>query len=154
MEASDGVIRGNVELLMKLVAALDAAGVELIAENAVSSSGGRGVRLKGRSRMTVTLALVCVTAWLAARRRGDRHRPQAAGTAIVYGASLAAALLALTAGVAQLLGAGAPVSITLPLGLPWLGAHFRLDALSAFFLFRRRPRRRGGEPVCARLRPA
>ena len=24
--------------------------------------------------------------------------------------------------------------MTLPLGLPWLGAHFRLDALSAFFL--------------------
>jgi transcriptional regulator with XRE-family HTH domain len=47
MEASDGVIRGNVESLMKLVAALDAAGVELISEHAVSSGGGRGVRLKG-----------------------------------------------------------------------------------------------------------
>jgi len=30
MEASDGVIRGNVDSLMKLVTALDAAGVELI----------------------------------------------------------------------------------------------------------------------------
>ena len=47
MEASDGVIRGNVDSLMKLVAALEAAGVELITENAVSSGGGRGVRLKG-----------------------------------------------------------------------------------------------------------
>ena len=47
MDASDGVIRGNVDSLMKLVAALEAAGVELIAENAVSSGGGRGVRLKG-----------------------------------------------------------------------------------------------------------
>jgi transcriptional regulator with XRE-family HTH domain len=46
MEASDGVIRGNVDSLMKLVAALDAAGVELISDNATSSSGGRGVRLK------------------------------------------------------------------------------------------------------------
>ena len=46
MEASDGVIRGNVDSLMKLVAALEAAGVELISENATSSSGGRGVRLK------------------------------------------------------------------------------------------------------------
>ena len=46
MEASDGVIRGNVDSLMKLVAALEAAGVELIPENATSSSGGRGVRLK------------------------------------------------------------------------------------------------------------
>lgn len=46
MEASEGVIRGNVDSLMKLVAALDAAGVLLIAEGAVSSGGGRGVRLK------------------------------------------------------------------------------------------------------------
>lgn len=47
MEASDGVIRGNVDSLMKLVGALDAAGIELIGEGAVSSSGGRGIRLKG-----------------------------------------------------------------------------------------------------------
>ena len=47
MEASEGVIRGNVELLMKLIAALDAAGIELIAEGAVSAQGGRGIRLKG-----------------------------------------------------------------------------------------------------------
>jgi transcriptional regulator with XRE-family HTH domain len=46
MEASDGVIRGNVDSLMKLVGALDAAGIELIGENALSSGGGRGVRLK------------------------------------------------------------------------------------------------------------
>jgi transcriptional regulator with XRE-family HTH domain len=46
MEASDGVIRGNVDSLMKLVAALDAAGIELIPEKAASSGGGRGVRLK------------------------------------------------------------------------------------------------------------
>jgi transcriptional regulator with XRE-family HTH domain len=46
MEASEGVIRGNVDSLMKLVAALDGAGIELIAEGAVSQLGGRGVRLK------------------------------------------------------------------------------------------------------------
>jgi transcriptional regulator with XRE-family HTH domain len=46
MEASEGVIRGNVDSLMKLVAALDSAGIELIGEGAVSQSGGRGVRLK------------------------------------------------------------------------------------------------------------
>jgi len=50
MEASEGVIRGNVESLMKLIAALDAAGIELINEGAISDKGGRGVRLKaGRS---------------------------------------------------------------------------------------------------------
>ena len=46
MEASEGVIRGNVDSLTKLVSALDAAGIELIAEGAASRSGGRGIRLK------------------------------------------------------------------------------------------------------------
>jgi transcriptional regulator with XRE-family HTH domain len=46
MEASNGVIRGNVESLTKLISALDDAGVELIGEGAVSQSGGRGVRLR------------------------------------------------------------------------------------------------------------
>ena len=46
MEASEGVIRGNVDSLTKLVSALGAAGIELIAEGTVSHSGGRGIRLK------------------------------------------------------------------------------------------------------------
>ena len=46
MEASDGVVRGNVDSLMKLVDALAANGIELIGEGASSSGGGRGVRLK------------------------------------------------------------------------------------------------------------
>ena len=46
MEASEGVIRGNVESLTKLVAALENAGVELIREGAASAGGGRGVRLR------------------------------------------------------------------------------------------------------------
>ncbi len=46
MEASEGVIRGNVDSLMKLIGALEAAGLELIGEGAVSQGGGRGVRLK------------------------------------------------------------------------------------------------------------
>ena len=45
MEASDGVVRGNVDSLMKLVEALNRAGIELINEGATSSAGGRGVRL-------------------------------------------------------------------------------------------------------------
>jgi transcriptional regulator with XRE-family HTH domain len=48
METSDGVVRGNVESLTKLIEALDRAGVELIGEGAVSANGGRGVRLKRR----------------------------------------------------------------------------------------------------------
>ena len=50
MEASNGVVRGNVDSLMKLVDALAAAGIELISEGAASNGGGRGVRLKGEPR--------------------------------------------------------------------------------------------------------
>jgi len=46
MEASEGVIRGNVDSLVKLVGALGEAGIELIGEGATSGEGGRGVRLK------------------------------------------------------------------------------------------------------------
>jgi hypothetical protein len=49
MQASEGVIRGNVDSLMKLVKALNAVGMELIGEGAVSQAGGRGVRLKDRA---------------------------------------------------------------------------------------------------------
>ena len=45
MEASDGVVRGNVDSLVKLIEALQDAGIELIAEGTTSSQGGRGVRL-------------------------------------------------------------------------------------------------------------
>lgn len=46
METSTGNVRGNVDSLTKVVAALDGAGLELIGENTASPSGGRGVRLK------------------------------------------------------------------------------------------------------------
>jgi transcriptional regulator with XRE-family HTH domain len=46
MEAGTGVIRGQVGSLMKLIAALELHGIEVIAEGTPSQSGGRGVRLK------------------------------------------------------------------------------------------------------------
>ncbi len=46
MEASDNIVRGVVESLTRVVTALDQAGLELISEGAVSTGGGRGVRLK------------------------------------------------------------------------------------------------------------
>jgi predicted transcriptional regulator len=48
METSDGLIRGNVGSLTKVVQALEDMGVELIGEGSVSSVGGRGVRLRDR----------------------------------------------------------------------------------------------------------
>ncbi|MEJ0043472.1 MAG: helix-turn-helix domain-containing protein [Rhizomicrobium sp.] len=46
MEASEGVIRGNVDSLMKLVRALETLGIELLSEGTASTGGGRGVRLR------------------------------------------------------------------------------------------------------------
>ena len=46
MEASDGTVRGVIDTLIKVVEALDRAGIELIGEGAASTGGGRGVRLK------------------------------------------------------------------------------------------------------------
>mgnify|MGYP001767135408 CR=1 FL=1 len=46
MEASEGTVRGQVDSLMKLIGALEAAGIELIAEGAASGAGGRGIRMK------------------------------------------------------------------------------------------------------------
>ena len=46
MEASEGVVRGVVDTLMKVVQAINDSGVELIGEGQASERGGRGVRLK------------------------------------------------------------------------------------------------------------
>jgi transcriptional regulator with XRE-family HTH domain len=47
MESSNGVVRGVIDSLMKILAALEAAGIEFINEGAASPpGGGRGVRLR------------------------------------------------------------------------------------------------------------
>lgn len=46
MEASDGIVRGVVDTLVKVIDALAAAGVELVGEGQRSEAGGRGVRLR------------------------------------------------------------------------------------------------------------
>ena len=68
MEASEGVVRGNVESLTKLVEALNAAGIELIGDGAMSQSGGRGVRLRADGRVKD-----------ATDQRGLNARPDRAG---------------------------------------------------------------------------
>ena len=57
----------------------------------------------------------------------------AAGT-LVYGGTLAISALLLFSALAALLSGERGESLVLPLGLPWIGARFRVDALSAFFL--------------------
>jgi len=84
--------------------------------------------------MSATLVLWCVGVLLAAAAIGTATARLAAAGPIVYGTSLVASVLALGGAMDGLLGPAPPSSATLPLGLPWLGAHFRVDALAAFFL--------------------
>ena len=68
-----------------------------------------------------------VAALVLARRR--------VASALVYVLSLGATSVAFCVALASLLAPAAlGGSLTLPVGLPWLGAHFRLDALASFFL--------------------
>lgn len=46
MEASESQVRGVVDTLVKVIGALEDAGIELLGENAPSTGVGRGVRLK------------------------------------------------------------------------------------------------------------
>jgi hydrogenase-4 component B len=56
-------------------------------------------------------------------------------TAIVYSVTLTVSVIALLGSLRWLVADAQSVSdLTLPIGLPWLGAHFRLDALASFFL--------------------
>ena len=82
--------------------------------------------------MALPLILICIALLLATAAGAIALRRDA--TRRVYGASLALSTLALIVALAHLVSGGAPTGVVLPLGLPWIGAHFRLDALAAFFL--------------------
>jgi hydrogenase-4 component B len=82
--------------------------------------------LRGLMWCVAALLAVGAAAIPAARRRR--------ANAAVYGAALSISSVGLIIAAASLLGSGLPGTLVLPLGLPWLGAHFRLDALAAFFL--------------------
>jgi hydrogenase-4 component B len=84
--------------------------------------------------VTLTIALTCVAFLLVLSPLAVAAAGTRTGAFIVYGGSLVAAAASLIACLAHLLTAAASQSVVLPLGIPWLGAHFRLDALSAFFL--------------------
>ena len=84
--------------------------------------------------MTLTITLACAAVLLALAPLAVIIVRSPAATRLVYGACMVAAAVSLVAASAHLLGMGAPADITLPVGVPWLGAHFRIDSLSAFFL--------------------
>jgi hydrogenase-4 component B len=84
--------------------------------------------------MTLILLLLMAALLLAAGVGGlvlARHRD---GGVFIYGACVALCAAALVLALTQLLSGNPVLRLALPLGIPWLGAHFRLDGLSAFFL--------------------
>jgi hydrogenase-4 component B len=84
--------------------------------------------------MTLTIALASAAVLLALAVLAVAIGRSTTAARIVYGASMIVTAISLAAATAHLFGDAPPLTVTLPLGVPWLGAHFRLDALSAFFL--------------------
>ncbi|HXX04230.1 MAG TPA: hydrogenase 4 subunit B [Xanthobacteraceae bacterium] len=82
----------------------------------------------------LTIALACVTALFALSTIAVAIASSGIASRVVYGSSAIVTAISLAAAAAHLIGSTHPIQATLPLGIPWLGAHFRLDALSAFFL--------------------
>ena len=78
-------------------------------------------------------ALTAVAALLALAPIGALVRGEKRATAVTYGASLIVTALLAAISLAGLIS-GTSNATALPLGLPWIGAHFRIDALSSFFL--------------------
>jgi formate hydrogenlyase subunit 3/multisubunit Na+/H+ antiporter MnhD subunit len=76
--------------------------------------------------------LLCVAALLALSIAAVPLAGSPAGRPVVYGGCLGVTAVATLLAVASI--GAAPTTLVLPVGLPQLGAHFRLDALAAFFL--------------------
>jgi hydrogenase-4 component B len=80
----------------------------------------------------IALALTCIVLLLCLAVAGAFAALSPSGRHIVYGGALAISAASLLVALFSL--GAAPSVVTLPLGLPWTGAHFRLDPLAAFFL--------------------
>ncbi len=83
----------------------------------------------------VVLQMACVAGLLGLAFLAVVMSRSKAATAVIYSATLALSAIALIGSLRWLLGDTANAAdLTLPIGLPWLGAHFRVDALASFFL--------------------
>jgi hydrogenase-4 component B len=84
--------------------------------------------------MTSAFALSCVAILLATAVVAVAMARRTEATPAVYGLCLVVSLMLLAGALAELLGGGRGDTLTLPLGVPWVGANFRIDPLAAFFL--------------------
>jgi hydrogenase-4 component B len=82
----------------------------------------------------IALFLFCDAALLVLAAAGVPLARRPIGNKLLYAGTLVVSLLLLGAAVIHLISDTAPIATVLPLGLPWIGARFRVDALSAFFL--------------------
>ncbi|CAN7704736.1 hydrogenase 4 subunit B [Pararhizobium sp. LjRoot238] len=86
---------------------------------------------------SAVVMLLCTTAFLGTAVLAILIARSSRATQVIYGTSLAISSIAFATTLIQLASATSPAAestLILPLGLPWLGAHFRLDTLAAFFL--------------------
>jgi hydrogenase-4 component B len=84
--------------------------------------------------MALTLILASALAFLVLSALSLALPARPLGRILVYGGSLVIAGAGLAVALNALVGQAPAETLILPVGLPWLGAHFRLDTLSAFFL--------------------
>lgn len=81
------------------------------------------------------IALCCSAALLLTSLASFPLRTFSGRNGVIYGATALFSLLSFACGLGELLFPSAePPAMILPAGLPWIGAHFRMDALSALFL--------------------
>jgi formate hydrogenlyase subunit 3/multisubunit Na+/H+ antiporter MnhD subunit len=83
---------------------------------------------------TIVLALSAIFALLGTGLVAVALTGRRSATSAIYTAALVVSLVALANGISCLVAGTAVSALSLPLGLPWIGAHFRIDALTAFFL--------------------
>jgi formate hydrogenlyase subunit 3/multisubunit Na+/H+ antiporter MnhD subunit len=85
--------------------------------------------------MPLAVELWCIAALLGIAATAVAIGRSSRGSRLTYGASLIVSVVALGAALVALIGApDRASSLVLPLGIPWIGAHFRIDSLAAFFL--------------------
>ena len=82
----------------------------------------------------VAFLMLCAAALLGTALLAIAGARSRSATPIVYGATLVITVAATAVSIATLIGHAPSGSLVLPIGLPWIGAHFRVDMLSAFFL--------------------
>jgi hydrogenase-4 component B len=84
--------------------------------------------------MILSAVLACSAGLLALAPLAVVMTRSPAATRLIYTACMVITAISLAAALAHLLAARTAEVATFPVGVPWLGAHLRLDALSAFFL--------------------